>query len=339
MELNNLFLIFISLLNILVVFFFENIKFFKINIDQPDSKRKFHEKPVPLTGGIIIFLNILIYFSFVIFEKNLLLNEIIFGNYENLLIFFITAFIIFILGFLDDRYNVSAVKKFFILATILFFFLTLDETINIKIINFSFIEQPFNLSKYSILFTCFCFLVFLNAFNMFDGINLQSGSYSIIIFLSLLIFYVDSFFLKVMLISILCYLLLNSQNKIFLGDSGALMLSFVIGYIFIKLYNLEIINFADEIVIYMLLPGIDLIRLFFKRLLIKRNPLSPDRFHLHHLLLIKFSFKKTLTILCSLIIMPIIMNFFKFNLLFIIIFFIITYVGLLRVLKINSHHT
>ena len=142
-----------------------------------------------------------------------------------------------------------------------------------------------------------------------------------------------------MLISIICYTSLNLQNKIFLGDSGTLITSFVIGYIFISLYNLEIITFADEIVLYMLLPGIDLIRLFFKRLLSRKNPLSPDRFHIHHILLMKFSIKKTLIIMCSFVLLPIILNYLEFNRLFIIVFFVLIYVILLKALKINSHIT
>ena len=60
----------------------------------------------------------------------------------------------------------------------------------------------------------------------------------------------------------------------FLGDSGSLLISFIIGYFFIKLYNNELINFTDEIVVYMLLPGIDLIRLFFQRILNKKKSIK-----------------------------------------------------------------
>ena len=186
---------------------------------------------------------------------------------------------------MDDRYNISASRKFLIILIIITLSLVFDDNLNIKIIKFSFLEKNFELSQYYIIMTCFCFLVFLNAFNMFDGINLQSSIYSIIVFLNILYFYNDSLIAKIILISIFTYSYLNMKNKSFLGDSGSLLIAFIIGYFFIKLYNREIINHTDEVVIYMLVPGIDLIRLFFKRLLLKRNPLSSDRFHLHHLLL------------------------------------------------------
>ena len=75
----------------------------------------------------------------------------------------------------------------------------------------------------------------------------------------------------------------------------------------------------------MLVPGMDLIRLFFVRIFLKRNPLSSDRFHLHHLLLSKYSYKKTITILTLLILLPISMNYFELNKLFTIILFIFIY--------------
>ena len=122
----------------------------------------------------------------------------------------------------------------------------LDKQLVIQVIKFSFFNREFYLSQYSILFTCFCFLVFLNAFNMFDGINLQASSYSLTIFLCIIIFYLDLFLAKIIFISLLSYSFLNYRNKTFLGDSGSLLISFIIGYIFIKLYNFQLINFADE---------------------------------------------------------------------------------------------
>ena len=66
-----------------------------------------------------------------------------------------------------------------------------------------------------------------------------------------------------------------------------------------------------KLYIFMLIPGIDLIRLFLIRILNKRNPLSPDRLHLHHLLLSKFSYKETLIIIIILILLPVILKLLK----------------------------
>jgi len=319
MDFNYLIITFFILLNFFFIFFFQNIKIFHTNIDQPDLKRKLHKKPIPLAGGIIIFVNILFYILFVFFNENLLSKEIIFLDRYILITFFLACSAIFFLGFLDDKLNISASKKFLITSILILLILFFDKSLTINIVNLSFFERNFSLSGFSILFTCFCFLVFLNAFNMFDGIDLQSCFYSLIIFSSLLLFYIDMLIFKVFLICLMGYGYLNYKNKSFLGDSGSLLLPFVIGYIFIKLYNINLINFCDEIVIYMLIPGLDLIRLFFKRILQKKNPLSPDRYHLHHLLIEKYSHLKTLLIMVFLILIPIIFIQLNINKLLILI--------------------
>ena len=330
MEIENIFIVLLTLFNFLLIVFFDKIKIFHTNLDYPDGKRKLHKRPVPLAGGIIIFSNLIIYLLLILNHQILFFNEIIFKNNENFIIFFITSFLIFGLGFVDDKLNISASRKFILISIIIFFTLFFDNSLCIKIIKFSFLEKELYLSQYiSLLFTCFCFLVFLNACNMFDGINLQSGAYSIIIFLGILNFNSESLLIKIILISILTFTFLNSKNKCFLGDSGSLLISFIIGYFFIKLYNNELISHTDEVVIYMLLPGIDLIRLFFKRISLKRNPLSSDRFHLHHLLLKKYSYKKTIIILIALIIFPILMNYLGLNRLFVILIFLFIYSTLL----------
>ena len=160
---------------------------------------------------------------------------------------------------------------------------------------------------------------------MFDGINLQSGIYSFIILISISILYVESNFIKILIISLLSFLYLNYKNLSFLGDSGTLLNSFIISCIFILLYNLKKITYADDIAIFMLIPGLDLIRLFITRIINKKNPLNPDRNHLHHLLLKKYSEQKSLIIITTLIILPILLNMFKFNNLISLILVIVLY--------------
>lgn len=331
MNIEYILIICFTIINLFIIVYFDKIKFFHFNVDKPDSKRKLHKQPIPLAGGPIIIINLSIYFLISLFEPKIFFNEIIFDNTKSLILFFFTSFLIFLLGFFDDKFDYSANIKFLIISILILIILLLDKQLIIQVIKFSFLNREFYLSQYSILFTCFCFLVFLNAFNMFDGINLQSSLYSLTIFLFIIFFYIDLFLAKIIFISLLGYSYLNYKNKTFLGDSGSLLISFIIGYIFIKLYNYQRINFADEIVIYMLVPGIDLIRLFFKRILIKKNPLTPDRFHLHHLLLLKYSYFKSLLILYGLITFPLVMNYFNINKMLIIIFFILIYSMLLKI--------
>ena len=60
-------------------------------------------------------------------------------------------------------------------------------------------------------------------------------------------------------------------------------------------------------------PGLDLCRVMFQRIFSKKNPFTPDRQHLHHLLLNKFNLNKSLILLYLLILMPILIVLINFK--------------------------
>ena len=313
MTLTSILLIFCIILNFTLLLNFSKIKFFHYNIDKPDNVRKLHSKPTPLAGGKIIFLNILIYWVVLNFSEDLLKQEIFFKDKKSLNYFMLISTLIFIIGLIDDKINIRANFKFLYLFIIILFLLLIDNGLILKIINFSFYEKNIALGQFDLLFSSFCFLVFLNAFNMFDGINLQAGFYTIFIFCCFSFFFVESLLIYILTISLIAYLYLNYKNKTFLGDNGSLLLGFLISYLFIYLYNSNYISHADQIVLYMIIPGLDLIRLFIVRIFQKKNPLSPDRNHLHHLLISKYSLKISLIIIFALISFPITLDFLKLN--------------------------
>ena len=59
--------------------------------------------------------------------------------------------------------------------------------------------------------------------------------------------------------------------KCFLGDSGSILLGFIFSYLIIRLYNQNVIYFADNIFLLMLIPGLDMFRLFAERLIFKKS--------------------------------------------------------------------
>ena len=89
---------------------------------------------------------------------------------------------------------------------------------------------------------------------MFDGINLQVGTYCIIIFIYFALNNIALSMSLVMIIALLFFLYLNFKNKIFLGDSGSLLLAYIIGYIFVKYYNLGLVEDIETIFIMMMIP-------------------------------------------------------------------------------------
>ena len=163
---------------------------------------------------------------------------------------------------------------------------------------------------------------------MYDGINLQAGFYSLVILLYLLNISDEYIIYFVLIISLITFLFLNSKSKIFLGDSGSNLLGFIISFFVIYSANKYTLNelSVEKIFILMMLPGLELIRLFFIRISSKRHPFSADRLHIHHLVQKKDGYFKTIILLNFLFITPIVLMFFFSNYLqFIIVGFILTY--------------
>ena len=130
-----------------------------------------------------------------------------------------------------------------------------------------------------------------------------------------------------MIIQIFFILYLNFKKKIFLGDSGSLLLSFLLGSLIIKSYNNNLNVFlADEIFLIMLLPGLELLRLAIFRILKKKHPFVADNEHIHHYLLNRYNFVKTTIIIQSIYIFPIIF-YYSFNNIFYSISILIIYYG------------
>ena len=114
-----------------------------------------------------------------------------------------------------------------------------------------------------------CILLFINACNIFDGINLQSTSYFIFVILYLIIIGLNNNVIYFLLIPII-NLILSKDEKIFMGDSGIYLISFIMSYILIKIYNFDTKLSSDLIFILMMVPGIDMFRLFLLRLVNKK---------------------------------------------------------------------
>jgi UDP-GlcNAc:undecaprenyl-phosphate GlcNAc-1-phosphate transferase len=121
---------------------------------------------------------------------------------------------------------------------------------------------------------------------MFDGINLQCGFYSILAIFFLLLKSINFIYIYI-IFSLFFFLIKNFQNKAFLGNSGSYLLGFVIAYLFI-IQSKVVTLYSEEIFLVMLIPGLDMFRLFIKRLREKRHPFSPDLNHIHHILLRSF---------------------------------------------------
>ena len=305
------FIILLILLNIIFLIKFKNISKFIGLFDHPDYKRKIHNKKISCIGGVLIFMNITILFVFdIFFSKELISKNYFEVEIFSFIYFYISLIMIFMMGLYDDKYGLKPNMKILILFSIILILLVLDKNLRLSYLRFSFNQEVYGIQNFSIFFTMLCILVFINAFNMYDGSNLQASSISIVIFsyllthLLILQSYID-YFLLTIIISLIFFSFLNFKNRLFLGDNGSLVLSFVICYIFIKLYNKEIVFYVEQVCLLLLLPVIDLLRLFIIRLLNGKNPFKPDNNHLHHMLIKNFNIYPTKLILFGIYFIPV----------------------------------
>jgi UDP-GlcNAc:undecaprenyl-phosphate GlcNAc-1-phosphate transferase len=295
-------ILFIS--NLSFLFFFNKLSKLINLFDIPNDNRKLHKIPIAAIGGFLIFVNLFIYFIFTeykYFYLNIPLSD--FNNYD-FAIFFIFSTLFFLIGLYDDKFNLNSNFKLILFSLIIIILLFLTNNLLLTYLKFSFLLNPIDISYIAFPFLILCFLLYLNAFNMFDGINLQSSLYSQSIFL---IFILRGIFIDIsliMILSLIFFSYLNFKNKCFLGNSGALLIAFILAFLFIKSQNTLHPFLADEIFLAMAVPGFDLLRLAIQRICRKKNPFHPDRKHIHHLLLKRIGYNKTLLVVISIIIIP-----------------------------------
>ena len=279
-------LILLILLNIIL---WKNLDFYtsKLSLyDYPNDNLRVHSQKVSLITGFFLIINIFIIFTYSFFFKNNPGIEVLSDIYV-----VITLFSLFLVGYFDDRFSLRPSIRLILFSAIFFFFLNINEYFIIQ--NIEFNTYKFSISNnYSIIFTILCFLIYLNAFNFFDGINLQSGLHTLFIYI-ILFFKLDYNYEIFFLIFFYAYfLILNGKNLVFLGNAGAYLTAGIISIFLIFYFKKQILTTA-EIFILMSLPGLDMIRIIFKRLLLKTNPFKGDLNHIHHLLIKKYDNVKT----------------------------------------------
>ena len=309
----------IILINLLILIFHNHLAKFYSLYDIPDNIRKKHSYSVPLTGGIIIFFNII---TFALINGDFNLSYLFFG-------------IVFVVGVLDDKFDINPNKKLvYILAICLMNVIFLDA-LKINSLRFAFVSN-FDLNNiFSYVFPAICILIFVNALNMFDGANLQVGTYTCFVFV-VLFFYSENIEYLIYLIPVITFLILNHQSRSFLGDGGSIFLGYFISIKIIENYNLENILYCEDIFLIMFLPGVDMTRLFVERILNKKNPFIGDLKHIHHLFNIKFNKNTSLIMILFLALFPLLISFIIGKLFSLIISFFMYFLSIYYLKKYNS---
>jgi UDP-N-acetylmuramyl pentapeptide phosphotransferase/UDP-N-acetylglucosamine-1-phosphate transferase len=140
------------------------------------------------------------------------------------------------------------------------------------------------------LFTIFCFLVLMNGANFMDGVNtLLLGYFFILSVVCLLIitkyslpFDIQNFRIIIVILSII--LIFNFFGKLFSGDSGAYLISFIIGYFLIDFVNSTNSVSPYFVVCLLWYPAYESLFSIIRKKITNKPITDPDNRHLHHLI-------------------------------------------------------
>ena len=293
----NFFLLFIISINILLLFFtffyIEKIST-KINlIDDPRLKTtKIHSKPISNAGGVIVvcFLLNYIFVDFYLYNYEF---DLFYKNFQKNFSIYIFILSFCFIGLADDYFNISPKYRILAITIVSLIMILINNDLLVKeffisSLNYNFV---FNNNYLGIVFTLFCIIFLQNTFNMFDGIN--GSLLSIVLPVILILLFVQfSIFLFLSFIILIIILYFNLKNRIFLGNNGAFAISGLIS-VFLILYHKEnsYLLSGDRMFLLLILPILDLCRLFIIRLKNKKNPFKGDLSHFHHIVLRKFKIK------------------------------------------------
>jgi UDP-N-acetylmuramyl pentapeptide phosphotransferase/UDP-N-acetylglucosamine-1-phosphate transferase len=269
--------------------------------DEPDA-RKVHKTPIPSLGGLGIFAGFLI--------ATLLCTS--FSTAPELQYFVAASMVIFFLGIKDDIMVLSPIKKFIgqVLAT---FIIVYKGNLQITSMHgfLGFQELP---ETFSLILTYFTILVIINSFNLIDGIDGLAGTLGIVStgLMGVYMLYMKEIPYAVMAFgltgSLIAFLIYNYQPaKIFMGDTGSLLVGLINAILvihFIKVATnpeavLPIAAAPALAFALLMMPLLDTLRVFGIRIFQRRSPFSPDRNHIHHLLLDKGLNHRTITLLLA----------------------------------------
>jgi len=259
--------------------------------DEP-NKRRVNKVKTPTLGGLGIFIGFL--FTYLLYLD--------LYDYHNVPFMAVSLLIIFSIGIKDDILITAPILKLMgqILAVIIIVGLG-----NLRITDFHgfFGLQPDYF--FSIIFTTLLMVFFINGFNLIDGIDGLAAITGIIVTISFSFWFLinGEFMIPILgamlvgaLIAFLYYNIISKRQKIFMGDSGSLIIGFIVSVIAIRFMELNaeinrpFLNYpmtsAPAVAMgIMIIPIIDTIRVFFRRVIRGQSPFVADKTHIHHRML------------------------------------------------------
>lgn len=251
-------------------------KKFNILIDQTNisNHKRFinGHRTTPLSGGFVFFL-ILVFF----------LPE----SYKYFTILILCIFITGLLSDLDILHSPIFRILFQIIIIVIYLFLFDSFISSIRV---EFFDNLLNIFFIKLFFTLFCILVLINGTNFIDGVNTLVVGYFILVASNVLYLTevnnldLDILLVSICLTSLVVLYIFNFFGKIYLGDGGAYLISFIFGAILIKFSNDNYLVSPYYIVALLWYPAYENLFSIIRKKISKKSPSTPDNEHLHQLI-------------------------------------------------------
>ncbi|WP_076500038.1 UDP-N-acetylglucosamine--undecaprenyl-phosphate N-acetylglucosaminephosphotransferase [Shewanella morhuae] len=280
----NIAVLFVFFISFSCLFVFRKIAK-KIGLVDKPNERKHHTGQIPLVGGISVFFTIML--------ALLLIPELLLSPK----LFMVCAFILVVIGVIDDRYDISFKLRLVIQAVISLMMIVLGER-SLHNLGYLMGSDAIRIPEVaSYVLTVVAVIGAINAFNMVDGIDGLLGGLASVTFGGLgLLFYLygmHSFavFCALLVTAMLPYIMLNlgfpfgKRFKVFMGDAGSIFIGFTVIWLLIVASQGERATAIRPVTALWLiaLPLMDMVCIMIRRIRKGQSPFKPDREHLHHI--------------------------------------------------------
>lgn len=256
-------------------------------VDRPDARRKLHRKPIPLAGGIAVLAAIVI----AIVATGLLVMPAGHDHWfklNNFLAIFAGAFLLLIIGVIDDRHGMSGKTKLLGQVLAICLFLLLGQS------SHEMNLFGFHIPSYvGVGLICIWLLGTINAVNLIDGADGMASTVGAVASIALVIMSAvsgrsaEAVLAAAMAGAIIAFLIYNfPPASVFLGDAGSMMIGFLIGAVAVTSSSKEattLVMVAPIAVV--VIPLFDSFVAILRRRLTGRSIYTVDRGHIHHALM------------------------------------------------------
>lgn len=252
-------------------------------VDKPNFRKR-HQGLIPLVGGISVYAGIC--FTFGIVDYYI----------PHASLYLACAGVLVFIGALDDRFDISVKIRATIQAAVGIVMMVFGK-LYLSSLGYIFGSWEMVLGPFGYFLTLFAVWAAINAFNMVDGIDGLLGGLSCVSFAAIgMILWFDgqtslAIWCFAMIAAILPYIMLNlgilgRRYKVFMGDAGSTLIGFTVIWILLETTQGKTHPISPVTALWIIaIPLMDMVAIMYRRLRKGMSPFSPDRQHIHHLIM------------------------------------------------------